>query len=151
MIASECTRLLTVCAGIWPAMRLEEHTVETWAMVLDDVPYIDAAEALRVIARTQRTPPAVADVMREVRRTWDARESAAGILPTPNVDPDDVKGYRAEQGAIRHAVRRGTFNREEYATGRVTLTGRRPFGVLEQAGRTGDTERVRAILAGTPA
>lgn len=150
MNPTDCTRLLTVAAGIWPAMRLEEHTVETWAMVLDDVPYLDAAEALRVIARTQHNPPAVADVMREVRRTWDRRESEAGMLPTPNVDPDDWKGYQREQGAIRHAIRRGTFNAEEYATGRVTLTGRRPFGVVN-SGRQGDTERVKAILAGTPA
>lgn len=151
MDRAETTRLLVVATGVWPAMRLEEHTVETWTMVLDDVPYHDAAEALKVLARTSTFPPAVADVMREVRKTWDRRENEYGVLPTPNVDPDDHRGYRAEQGALRHAIRRGTFDREQYATGAVTLTGRKPYGVLEAAGRQGDSERVKAILAGTPA
>lgn len=122
MNGDDVARLLSVAANVWPAMRLEEHTVEAWAMVLDDVPYTDAADALRVIARSQHTPPAVSDVMREVRKVWDQREAAGqpGTI-TPNVDPDDTRAYAAEVGAIRKAVRRGTFDPVAYSAGGVCL------------------------------
>lgn len=123
MNAAETTRLLAIAASLWPAMRLEEHTAEAWSLVLADVPYADAAEALKALALSSTFPPAVADVMREVRKTWDRRESLAGAPPVPNVDPADVHAYAAEVGAIRKAIRRGRFNAEHYAAGGWTLSG----------------------------
>ena len=148
MNAAETTRLLAIAASIWPAMRLEEHTAEAWALVLADVPYGDAAEALKVLATSSTFPPAVADVMREVRKTWDRRESLAGALPVPNVDPEDRHAYAAELGALRKAIRRGTLTaerREQYALGGWTLSGVPARPALERGTRKVDPGHVRDL------
>lgn len=53
---------------------------------------------------------------------WDRNLVAAAEKLTPNVSPDDPKGFAAERRAITRAAADGTLDVEAYAAGRICFT-----------------------------
>lgn len=133
MNLAETARLCAVIGGVIPQQKFEPDTPTFWQAVLDDITLTDGLEAVKRLARRQ---PYIGthDICREVsviRRARIAALDEADQL-VPNVDPDDVHAFKAEQRALMAAAAAGTLDVERYAAGGFTLTGatpRRPLAI----------------------
>lgn len=121
----EALRLGGLVMGVCPSQEFNGATAVTWAAVMPETRYADAAEAVLNLGRT-RSIIAPRDILDEVRRIRARRLRAAEEV-VPNVHPDDVAAYLREQGALRTAIADGDLTAEEYARGGRTLTGATPL------------------------
>lgn len=101
MNAVEAARLCRFVSAVAPAQKITEDTPIAWAMLLEEVPYDDAKEAVKDIASRQ---PFVApsEIIAAVK-AMHAKRLAGVDTDVPPVDPDDVAGYIA---ALRQAAKR---------------------------------------------
>lgn len=91
MNATETARLCAAIAQSAPAQKFDADTPAFWAVLLADVRYEDARQAIVVLL--QRQPfVAPADIVAEVRRIRAARLDRADHV-LPDVDPDDVHAW----------------------------------------------------------
>lgn len=105
MNLEETTLLCKAIATLAPVQRFEPDTPSFWAVILADVAYDDARQAILNLARRQPFI-APADIIGEVRAIrWERLEGADRI--TPDADPDDVSAYLAELRSIRGDVAAG--------------------------------------------
>ena len=108
---TEAVRLVGIISALCPGQKLAELTPEAWQLVLDDVSYDDAQQAVRLVYRRLAEKDdyqgyariEAKDVLAEVRRSsWPAR--TAGVHPDALVPPDGLD-TRQELEWIRNARR----------------------------------------------
>ncbi len=145
MNATETSKLCRVIASLAPAQKFDDETPAFWSLVLADVTYADASEAVKRLAR--RIPfIGTADICAEVAVIRKARVQSAEAADelVPNVDPDNAHAFIAERRAIMQAAADGVLDVAAYAAGGVTLTGvepRRPRAEI-----AADPERSAAMM-----
>jgi hypothetical protein len=89
---SETTALLALVSQIMPAQKIDEFTPDAWTLVLEDVTFDDARQA--VVAVAKRAPfVAPAEIIAEVKRMRRDRLDASPEA-IPDADPDDEAAYR---------------------------------------------------------
>jgi hypothetical protein len=102
----EIAALLRMVKALCPAQRFDEFTPDAWLLVLDEVSFADARDALKPLALAQ---PFIAptDIAKHVRRV---RNERIGRLPQPV--PNEVPGVneREELLAVRRAIADGRIN-----------------------------------------
>jgi hypothetical protein len=142
----EAVALLGVVQSYCPAQAIAEHTPDAWAEALVGVSFADARLAVQRLGASQPWI-GVHDVNLAVLRIRDEREERVQV-PVPNVDPDDVAGFRAEELALRRAVRDGRMQAGDAAqyerSGAVLTAGARPRVVGQRR------DRARELEAGLP-
>lgn len=125
MNATETARICDAISQIKPSQRFDTDTPALWAVILADVRYEDARQAvLNLGGRQQYIDPS--DIITEVRRIRDDRIDRTE-LPVPNASPDDPAAYAAEYRALRLAIADGTLagdRLDAYRRGEISLTGR---------------------------
>jgi hypothetical protein len=106
---------------IKPAQHLDEGTPAFWALILADIRYVDARQAvINLGGKAKFIDPS--DIIAEVRRIRNDRLERTEI-PAPNVHPDHVADYLTEQTAIRASIADGDFDADVYRGSGLTLTG----------------------------
>ncbi len=118
--------------------------VEAWH---EDIGQWDFATAREAIARHNaqtRDFMRPFDLIKLIRDIRNERIDAIGPM-IPNVDPDDVIGFNAEQYALRQAAADGSLDVEAYRAGGITLTGARPRRALS-ASIDEDPERLLSMI-----
>ena len=89
----QTVQLVRVVASLCPNQKLDEYTADAWAMILDDIRYEDAQQAVKDIYRQplgeQWTRKIEAShILDQVRKTRNAKIVAYGpIEPPPDLDP----------------------------------------------------------------
>lgn len=91
MNQAETARLCRAIAAIAPAQKFDDETPAFWCLLLADVRYMDAQEAVIAIGRRQAWI-APADILAEVRRIRASRLGTADTV-LPAADPDDVRAW----------------------------------------------------------
>lgn len=91
------TEAVTVCrvvAAMCPAQKLDEHTPDAWALVLDDIRLADAQDAVVALGKRQ-TFISPAEIRAEVARIRSRRigDQERWLVPPAEFD-DDVEGAR---------------------------------------------------------
>jgi hypothetical protein len=121
----ETARICEAISICKPSQRFDEKTPAFWAMVLADVRYEDARQAVINLAKRPRyIEPA--DILDEARRIADDRLDRTE-MPVPNASPDDPQAYAIEYRAVRLAIRDGDLTGDRldaYRRGEISLTGR---------------------------
>ena len=124
MNATETAKICDAISQIKPAQRFDTETPAFWAVILSDVRYEDARQAvLNLGGRQQFIDPS--DIIAEVRRLRDDRVDRTE-MPVPNASPDDPAAYAAEYRALRLAIADGDLageRLEAYRRGEISLTG----------------------------
>lgn len=115
MKASDAARLLALVATLWPHVKMEGETPAAWSIVLRDVDFEDAKEAVVLLARESAFVH-VSDIVKRakvVRRslTNEAQDILVGVVPPSDIDPDDSVAYinwlrESQQAAVDVARRR---------------------------------------------
>jgi hypothetical protein len=88
MTPEESLRILRLAKALSPAQAVDEFTPEAWTLVLRDVRYADAEQALIELGGEQEWIH-VSHIRRRVKRIRDGRVRAFGALPEP---PREVAG-----------------------------------------------------------
>lgn len=146
------TETAKLCAAISqsaPAQRFDDDTPAFWAVLLADVRYQDAREAVvRLLKRQPFVAPA--DIVAEVRVIRDDRLDRTE-LPVPNVDPNDPRAHLDEIRALRTAIADGVYDADAYAKGDITLSGHpvRPAIGAEVHKPRAVEAAIRSFAAGT--
>ena len=130
MNAEETATLCRMIRALCPGQPMDDETPVIWAVVLEDLAMGDALAALKIVARRQ-VFIAPSDLLTEARKIRSAR--GTGLLPTPNVDPENGPAYRAELRALAQADADGTLDAARYERGGQTLTGAVPLRALDAA------------------
>jgi hypothetical protein len=140
--ATETAKLCAAIAQSAPAQKFDDDTPAFWAVLLEDVRYEDAREAVvRLLKRQPFVAPA--DIVAEVKVIRDDRLDRTE-LPVPNVDPDDPRAHLDEIRALRSAIADGAFDADAYAKGDITLSGHQPRPAI-----TAEVSKPRAVEAAT--
>ncbi len=92
MNRTEALAILSFVHAACPAMRMDEQTPEAWALLLADLDYQDAQQAVVNLGKRQAFI-APADINQETRRLRTDRLSREASLEPPDADPDDVPAY----------------------------------------------------------
>lgn len=125
MNATETAKICDAISRIKPAQRFDDETPAFWALILANVRYEDARQAVLDLGGKPRyIEPS--DILTEVSRIKDDRLDRTEI-PTPNADPDDVHAYLAEQRALLAEIRDGLMTGDRldaYRRGEISPTGR---------------------------
>jgi hypothetical protein len=141
--ATETARLCRIITSLAPQQKFDDDTPAVWHAVLVDVNVADALEAVKILART-RPFIGTSEICEQVRLIRKARtEEAAGVVP--NVDPDDIPAFLAEQRAIFGAAADGTLDPQRYAEGGWTLSGAAPR-IARKALGDGQPERLLTMI-----
>jgi len=90
----ELAKLLRFVHALCPAQKFDEYTPDAWELVLGDVPFDDARDALKTLGQKLRFI-APSDIAQEVRRVRNVRAAQytdyADTLP--DADPDKPLDY----------------------------------------------------------
>jgi hypothetical protein len=116
VIAEEVAKLCVIVGRVCPTQQMipadektgEPGTVGDWLILLSDVRYGDACEAVYRLARKQRfiAPSEIIEMVAVVRaERLDAIPEAQ--RPVPNVDPNDWQRYLAGKRAIEKKIADG--------------------------------------------
>lgn len=99
----EIAALIRMVKALCPAQRFDEYTPDAWLLVLDEVSFADARDALKPLALEQ---PFIAptDIAKHVKR---ARNERIGRLPQPAPNLAPGVDEREELLAIRRAMADG--------------------------------------------
>lgn len=94
MTELELAKLLRFVHALCPAQKFDEYTPDAWELVLGDVPFDDARDALKTLGQKLRFI-APSDIAQEVRRVRNVRAAQytdyADTLP--DADPDRPLDY----------------------------------------------------------
>ena len=89
MNPAESLNLCRLAKALSPAQAVDDYTPEAWAMVLEDVRYVDAVEALKLLGREQEWIH-VSHIVQRVKRIRSERIRDFGPLPEPPSGMDDA-------------------------------------------------------------
>ncbi len=125
MKITEAVQLVGIIRALCPGQKLEDLTPDAWQLVLDDVSYTDAQQAVRTVYRRladQENPMGyrrveAADVLAECRRMWRTRLDRLdpeALIPPPDLTPrQDIEWRRATIRAIANGAPVPTNTRGE--------------------------------------
>lgn len=74
MTPTETVRLVAEISQLYPSMKINDYTADTWHPILEDLAYTDALAAVRTLARTKPGYLAPYDIRHQAAKT-------AGLLP----------------------------------------------------------------------
>ena len=112
MKPTEAVQLVGIIRALCPGQKLEDLTPDAWQLVLDDVTYTDAQQAVRTVYRRLAEADdwkgyariEAKDVLAECRRMWRTRLDRLDpeqLIPPPNLTPrQDVQWRRDTMRAI---------------------------------------------------
>ena len=83
MKPTETVELVGMITQIWPSMKLNQHTAKAWHMVLSDLPYDIAQQAVANLAKSRIGYIGVADIRRQAA-------ADAGLLAPEEGDAYDM-------------------------------------------------------------
>lgn len=109
MTPDESLRILRLAKALSPAQAIDEYTPEAWAMVLRNVRYVDAEQALIELGGEQEWIH-VSHIRARVKRIRAARLMAFGPLPNP---PEELVGDTAAYTAWLVDVRTRVMDGED--------------------------------------
>jgi hypothetical protein len=110
MNAKEAAALCRLAKAACPQQAIDEHTPEAWFMLMGNVRFEDARDAL--VAITQRQPfVAPSEIIAEVRRVRGKRIAEFGPVDPP-ADLDDG-AYREWFIALRNRIGNGELTRTD--------------------------------------
>lgn len=116
MRPTEAVQLVGIIRALCPGQKLEDLTPDAWQLVLDDVSYADAQQAVRTIYRRLAEQDdwkgyrriEAADVLAECRRMWRARLDhldLEALIPPPGLTvAEDVQWRRNAIRAIANGA-----------------------------------------------
>ena len=104
MTPQEAVALCRFTAACCPAQKFDEYTPDAWGLLLADVRFVDAKEAVVAVAR--KSPwCSPAEILAEVRKVRAKRIAEHGeIVPPADLDPDNVPEYVSWLRAAREAI-----------------------------------------------
>jgi hypothetical protein len=105
----EAVALCRFTAACCPSQKFDEYTPDAWGLLLEDVRFVDAKEAVAVVARKQ---PFVSpsEIRAEVKKIRAKRIAEFGPIPPPpaeELDPDNWKAFIEWQKATETAIADG--------------------------------------------
>jgi hypothetical protein len=129
----EAVKICAFTAACCPAQKFDEYTPDAWGLLLADVRFVDAKDAVVLVAR--KSPwCSPAEIIAEVKKMRQKRIDEYGpITPPADLDPDDVAAYRSWWINTQRAIADGDLKPRE-------LEG----PAVDEAG----VERVKALTAG---
>lgn len=158
MNEAEIAKLLRFVHALCPAQKFDEYSPDAWELVLGDVPFDDAREALKKLGQQLRFI-APSDIAQEVRRVRNARAAQytdyADTLP--DADPDRPLDYiaalrahnfRAASALPAHPVRQAIESEFVYVRSKWSREPA-PLKAIEAAPDPA-FEAARAALAALP-
>jgi hypothetical protein len=104
MTPEEAIALCRFTAACCPSQKIDEYTPNAWGLLLEDIRFEDAKDAVVQVARKQ---PWVspAEIIAAVKKLRGDRISKYGeIVPPADLDPDNVEEYRKWLRAAREAI-----------------------------------------------
>lgn len=113
MTPEEAITLCRFTAACCPSQKIDEYTPNAWGLLLEDVRFEDAKDAVTIVARKQ---PWVspAEIIAEVKKIRAKRIAEFGpIIPPPELDPDDTKAYRDWWADTQRAIADGDLKPTE--------------------------------------
>lgn len=115
MTPQEAVALCRFTAACCPSQKIDEYTPNAWGLLLEDVRFEDAKEAVTRVARKQ---PFVSpsEIIAEVRKIRRKRIDEFGPVPPPPaevLDPDNWQAFIEWQKAAEKAIGDGTFKAPE--------------------------------------
>lgn len=94
MTPHQAVALCRFTAACCPAQKFDEYTPDAWSLILADIRFEDAKDAV-VEIKKRSTWVDPSDIITEVRKIRAKRISEYGpIVPPADLDPDDVAAYR---------------------------------------------------------
>lgn len=107
MNAEEATKLCRMTKAACPQQAIEQETPLMWSMILKDVRFTDAVEAVVNLAGKQPFV-APAEIKTEVKRIRGARITAFGPLPAPPLEVENgERSYRDWQAECQRRIADG--------------------------------------------
>lgn len=113
MTPMEAVALCRFTAACCPSQKFDELTPDAWGLLLEDIRFVDAKDAVTTVARKQ---PWVspAEIIAEVKRMRRKRIDEFGpITPPADLDPDDVGAYREWWANVQKAIADGDLKPQE--------------------------------------
>jgi hypothetical protein len=104
MTPAEAAILSAYAEQCCPQQKFNEFTGDAWGDLMPDVRFVDAKEAVKIIAR--RSPwISPAEIIAEVKRVRGERIAQHGeIVPPADLDPDNAEEYSNWLRAARQAI-----------------------------------------------
>jgi hypothetical protein len=139
MNAKEAAALCRLAKAACPQQAIDEHTPEAWFLLMGNVRFEDARDAL--VAITQRQPfVAPSEIIAEVRRVRGKRIAEFGPIEPPS--DLDVGAYHDWFISLRTRIGNGELTRAQYEAERKAagITGDRTVPPLEGVFRRIDDE-----------
>jgi hypothetical protein len=113
MTPREAFELCRFTAACCPAQKFDEYTPDAWGLILTDVRFVDAKEAVVAIKKSS-TWVDPSDIIREVRKMRAKRIDEYGpITPPADLDPDDTIAYRDWWKGVQQAIADGDLKPKE--------------------------------------
>lgn len=104
MTLEEAVLLCRFTAACCPAQKFDQFTPDAWGLILADVRFEDAKDAV-VEIKKRSTWVDPSDIISEVKRVRARRISSHGeIVPPADLDPDNVPEYVKWLRAAREAI-----------------------------------------------
>lgn len=100
-------------AACCPSQKFDEYTPDAWGLLLEDVRFTDAKQAVTIVARKQ---PWVspAEIIAEVKKIRRKRIDEYGpITPPADLDPDNTVAYREWWRDVQRAIADGDMRPKE--------------------------------------
>lgn len=145
MTPQEAVALCRFTAACCPAQKFDEFTPDAWGLLLADVRFVDAKDAVVAIAR--KSPwCAPAEIIAEVKKVRAKRIDEHGpITPPAALDPIEEAAWmaaaiaRVGDGEVLHDVRGELKPRDmKQLTGAITTRGGPPRRPAISKGRSDD-------------
>jgi hypothetical protein len=94
MTPQEAVALCRFTAACCPSQKFDEYTADAWGLLLEDVRFVDAKEAVAAVARKQ---PFVSpsEIRAEVKKIRAKRIAEFGAIPPPPAEVLDPDNWRA--------------------------------------------------------
>lgn len=113
MTPEEAVKICAFTAACCPAQKFDEFTPDAWGLILADVRFEDAKQAVVEIKR-RSTWVDPSDIITEVKKMRRKRIDEYGpITPPADLDPDDVAAYRSWWINTQRAIADGELKARE--------------------------------------
>lgn len=113
MNSKECLLLCRFAKAACPQQAIDEHTPDAWFLLLGDLRYEDAQEALVNVVKVKPFV-APAEIRAEVKKIRAARLSNFGTIPDPPAEvAADPSRFHPWLTATKRAIADGTVTRPE--------------------------------------
>ena len=131
MTPLEAVDLCRFTSACCPAQKFDEYTPDAWGLILADIRFVDAKEAVVEIKKGS-TWVDPSDIIAEVRKMRAKRIDEFGpITPPADLDPDDTAAYLVWWRDVQRQIADGDLKPKELELpkrdmGQIESTFRRP-------------------------